>query len=772
MATTFRNSSHWGAFLAEVEKGRIIGVKPFEEDPDPSPMLDAIPASVHARSRVTRPMVREGWLKSGGGVNGGAGEGRGAEPFVAVSWERALELISDELSRVKETYTNEAIFGGSYGWASAGIFHYARTQLRRFLFAFGGCVDQAANYSFGTAIAFVPHIVGDLKCVTGPMTTWAAVAKHTEMLVLFGGINPKNTQVARGGCVAHARLPFLRDVAGAGVDVVNISPCRDDVPEFMNPHWVPVAPNTDTALMLALSHTLIVEDLHDTAFLDSHCNGFEQVHAYIIGKTDGQPKDADWAANITGIDADTIRDLARRMASKRTLVSAAWSLQRADHGEQTYWALILLASVLGQIGLPGGGFTFGYGSSGGLGDVDMLFNPPSLSGGANPINFAIPCARIADALLEPGKVIDYNGKKVTYPDIKMIYWAGGNPFHHHQDLNRLLMGWQKPETIIVHEPWWTATARHADIVLPATTTLERDDIGSNGRDPYLVVMEKAIEPVGEARNDFDILRDLSRRLGIEETFTEGRNADEWLRFLYESCRQGAQTNQVAMPDFDTFWDEGWFQIPPKDADFTLFTEFRADPKANKLRTRSGKVELYSERIAKMGYEDCPPQPTWLEPAEWLGAKTVEKYPLHMVSSQPKTRLHSQLDYGPVSGDEKIAGREPIAINPADATLRDIEDGDLVRVFNDRGACLAGALVTENVRAGVVRLYTGAWYDPIDGGKPGSLDRHGNPNVLTLDKGTSSLGQGPSAQTALVDVEKHTRPAPDVSVFVPPQETTL
>ncbi|MBT5049487.1 MAG: molybdopterin-dependent oxidoreductase [Rhodospirillaceae bacterium] len=764
MATKFRNSSHWGAFLAEVEDGRLTGIQPFEHDPDPSPMLKAIPESVHAPSRVTQPMVREGWLKNGPG----SGKGRGAEPFVPVSWEKALELVSGELSRVKETYSNEAIFGGSYGWASAGIFHYARTQLRRFLFAFGGCVDQATNYSFGTATAFVPHIVGDLKSVTGPMTTWGAVAKHSEMLILFGGANPKNTQVARGGCVAHARLPSLQQVAEAGVDVVNVSPCRDDTPDFLNPQWVPVRPNTDAALMLALAHTLIVEDLHDSAFLESHCAGFERVGPYLMGEIDGQPKDADWGAAITGIDADTIRDLARRMGAKRTLVSAAWSLQRADHGEMTYWSLILLASVLGHIGLPGGGFTFGYGSSGGMGDADVLFNPPSLSGGKNPINYAIPAARIADALMEPGKVIDFNGKKITYPDIKLIYWAGGNPFHHHQDLNRFLEGWQKPDTIIVHEPWWTATARHADIVLPATTTLERNDIGSNGRDPYLSVMEKAIEPVGEARNDFDILSDLSRQLGCEEEFTEGRDEDEWLRFLYESCRQGAQTNEVSMPDFDSFWKQGWFRIPDKEEDFTMFTEFRSDPVAKKLRTKSGKVELYSDKIAKFDYDDCPPHATWIEPAEWLGSHKAAKFPLHMISSQPKTRLHSQMDCGPVAGSTKVAGREPVAINPEDAAARGISDGDLVRLFNDRGACLAGAVVTGDLMPGAIRLYTGAWYDPVDGGKPGSLDRHGNPNMLTLDKGTSKLGQGPSAQTALVEIELYKEDAPDVSVFEAPE----
>ena len=280
-------------------------------------------------------------------------------------------------------------------------------------------------------------------------------------------------------------------------------------------------------------------------------------------------------------------------------------------------------------------------------------------------------------------------------------------------------------------------------------------------------MEKAIEPVGEARNDFDILSDLSRRLGCEEAFTEGRDENEWLRFLYNSCRQGAQTNEVAMPDFDSFWKQGWFEIPKKDEDFTLYTEFRADPKANKLRTRSGRVELYSERIAKMGYDDCPPLPTWIEPAEWLGAEKAAQYPLHMISSQPKTRLHSQMDCGPVAGAEKIAGREPVSINSEDAASRGISDGDLVRLFNDRGACLAGALVTDDVRPGAIRLYTGAWYDPVEAGKIGSLDRHGNPNMLTLDKGTSKLGQGPAAQTALVQVELYEGAAPAVSVFDPP-----
>jgi len=761
----FRNQSHWGAFWAEVEDGRVVGVSPFEHDPNPSPLIDSIPGATHSENRVTAPMVRKGWLENG---PTGTGEGRGREPFVRVSWDKAYELVADELSRVKSEHGNESILGGSYGWSSAGIFHYARTQVRRFLFSFGGCTDQSANYSFGSATFFVPHIVGNLQSVTGPNTSWSAIHNNADLVVFFGGVNTGNGQVARGGSVAHAIVPWLKKITDKGIDVVNVSPCRDDVPDFMAADWIAVAPNTDTALMLALAHTLISEGLHDAAFLDRYCAGFDRVLPYLMGESDGQTKDADWAAHITGIEADRIRALARRMAAGRTFMSATWSLQRGDHGEMPYWALILLASALGQIGLPGGGFAFGHGSTGGMGEERPLFNPPSLSMGRNPVNFAIPAARLTDALSLPGEEIDHNGKKITYPDIRLVYWAGGNPFHHHQDLNRLVRAWRRPDTVIVHEPWWTAAARHADIVLPATTTLERNDIGAAGRDPYLTKMEKAIDPVGEAKNDYDIFSELSRRLGCEETYTEGRGEEGWLRFLYESCRNGALHNEAPMPDFDTFWEEGHYRIPAREAEYTLFQEFRADPVKAKLRTPSGRIELYSEKIEGFGYDDCPPHATWLEPAEWLGSEMAVDYPLHMISSQPTTRLHSQMDGQGVAAASKIAGREPVYMSPQDAAARGISHGDLVRVFNGRGACLAGANVTEDMRPGVIRLMTGAWYSPEQPGSDATTCLHGNPNMLTLDKGTSKLSQAPIAQTALVQIEKYEAEAAPVKIFEPPE----
>ncbi|HVC51425.1 MAG TPA: molybdopterin-dependent oxidoreductase [Stellaceae bacterium] len=136
-----RNHSHWGAFNAVVEDGRVVGVTPFELDPDPSRLIEAIPAAVHSEMRVARPMVREGWLARGPG----SGAGRGRERFVPVKWERALDLVAGEIKRVRREHGDTAIMGGSQGWSSAGLFHEARVQLPRFLAAGGGFVGCATT---------------------------------------------------------------------------------------------------------------------------------------------------------------------------------------------------------------------------------------------------------------------------------------------------------------------------------------------------------------------------------------------------------------------------------------------------------------------------------------------------------------------------------------------------------------------------------------------------------------------------------------------------
>jgi biotin/methionine sulfoxide reductase len=759
-----RHSSHWGAFDALVRDGRLVGVAPFERDAHPSPIIDSIPDALYGETRIPSPMLRRGWLEGGPGAST---RGRGREPFVAVGWDEALDRVAAELARVRRDHGPASIFGGSYGWSSAGRFHHAKTQLHRFLARLGGFTDQVFTYSNAAGYAALPYLLGDRSLARGPFTSWDSIAAECDLFVSFGGLGLKNTQVEPGGLGEHATHRWLHRLRESRVRFVSVTPLRDDTASFLDAQWIAPRPGTDVALMLGVAHTLVDEGRHDRAFLASHCVGYERFERYLLGESDGLAKSAEWAAAVCEVDAGTIRDLARRMALGRTMIGTAYALQRAEHGEQVYWMTVTLAAMLGQIGTPGGGCGFGYGSMHGYGNPVTRFPVPAMPTLGNPAASAIPVARISDMLLHPGEAYEFNGERHRYPHVRLVYWCGGNPFHHHQDLNRLLRAWRRPETVVVQDIWWTATARHADIVLPATTTLERNDIGASSRDRFIMAMQQAVSPVGDARNDFDIFADLAARLGFRQAFTEGRDERQWLRHLYEVSRQQGARHGITLPDFETFWARGYVEVDEPAEPFVLFADFHRDPVAHPLGTPSGKVELFSETVAGFGYDDCPGHAVWLEPEEWLGGERAARFALHLISSQPQHKLHAQLDQGRVSRAAKVNGREPLTLNPQDAAARGIADGDVVRVYNDRGATLAAAVLSPDVRRGVVRLATGAWYDPDVPGGDGALDKHGNPNVLTRDVGTSRLAQGPVAHSALVEVARFDGEPPPVTAFTPP-----
>jgi biotin/methionine sulfoxide reductase len=758
-------STHWGTYYAEVQDGKLTGVRDYPQDPDPAEIGPGIVDMVDHPTRIGRPMIRKGFLAD---RKDSDRTGRGREPFVAVPWDEALDIAAAELKRVRETHGNGSIFGGSYGWASAGRFHHAQSQVHRFLNCMGGYVRHTDNYSYAAVNNLSPHVVGPFSSlVLDRATSWDSIVNHTGLMVMFGGLPVKNAQITSGGVGRHTMPSALRAAKARGAEFVSISPIRADTMPEIEAEWLAPRPNTDTAVMLGLAHTLVTENLCDRGFLARYTVGFERFLPYLMGERDGQPKDADWAAGISGLDAETLRKLARRMAATRTMISVAWSLQRSDHGEMPCWMAIVLAAMLGQVGLPGGGFGIGYGSENGIGNPVRLFRFPALPQGENPVATKIPVARISDALLHPGEPYDFNGEKLTYPDLRLVYWSGGNPFHHHQDLNRLVRAFQRPETIIVNEIWWTQMARHADIVFPATTVLERDDISMTHWEPLIVAMRQAVQPVGDARDDYTTFSGLARRLGFEAQFTEGRTSDDWVQHLWDQARQRAAEAGFELPSLEELREQETISLPPPEREAVLLEEFRSDPQAHPLTTPSGRIEIFSERIASFGYEGNPGHPVWAEPYEWLGGASAKTWPLHLISNQPRTRLHSQFDPGRVSQASKIKGREPMVMHPADAAARGIADGDVVRVFNARGACLAGVMVSDEVMRGVVQLSTGAWYDPEEPGVEGSLCKHGNPNVLTRDRGTSRIGQGPSAHTTLVEVEKFEGTPPPVTAFDPP-----
>lgn len=756
------HSSHWGVFSARMVDGQLE-VKPHPDDPDPNGIIDNFPASLNHQARIAQPMVRRGWLEDGPGPD----DRRGRDEFVAVSWETALDLLAAELRRVRDGAGPGAIFGGSYGWASAGRFHHAQSQIHRFLnIACGGYVGSVTSYSSGASQVLIPHIMGDYEGLTKRNVTWDQVAEHTDIVLAFGGMALKNAMVAGGGVSRHVERGAMQRAAERGCEFVLASPLRADLPDEVSATWLPCTPGSDTALMMALVHTLVVQKKHDQAFLDRFTTGWPVFERYLLGETDEQPKDAKWAAPITGIAAEDIIALARRLSGKRALIVVAHALQRAKHGEQPVWMGMVLSAALGQIGLPGGGYAYALGAIAYYGrrtnDVPM----PTFPQGRNPIRDYIPVARIADMLLHPGETYRFNGETRTYPTIKLVYWAGGNPFHHHQDLNRLRRAFAQVDTLVVNESAWTATARHADIVLPATMTLEREDIGASSNDPLLVPMQAVDAPYGQARDDYAIFADLSERLGVSQAFTEGRTAREWLVHLYEPTRQALAEKGLPAPNFDAFFESEGLVLPQKPDDGGYLRAFREVPKTHPLKTPSGRLEIHSETIASFGEADCPGHPTWLGQPYQASSDT----PYVLISNQPRTRLHSQLDFGGHSSAAKHRGREVLTMHPQDAATDGFAEGDIVKLSNARGACLAAVRLSDGIRRGVVQLPTGAWYDPEDPTEEKPLCVHGNPNVLTRDIGTSALAQGCTGQLTTVRIERFDGPPPKLQAFEPPGKT--
>lgn len=777
-------AAHWGPLVVNVDSsGKVTSSRPAVPAKLENPLQTVVADQIYNKVRIKQPMVRKGFLDNLDNVTQPDGK-RGDDEFVPISWKEAYDLIEKQLRRVREAYGADGIFAGSYGWRSSGVLHKAFTLLQRFMTLSGGYVGHLGDYSTGAAQVIMPHVMGTVEVYEQP-TSWEVVLRESKVVVIWSANIANSSQIAWSASDCQGR-DYLLKLKESGIKVITIDPTLSETAEILGDacEWIPVNPTTDVPLMLGICHELIANDWHDKAFLEKYCVGADIVADYIHGKEDGIAKTPEWAAEICGVSAEKIRELAKLFHENRTMFMAGWAMQRQHHGEQTHWMLVTLAAFLGQIGLPGGGFGLSYHySNGGVperkaGVLPNIGITPSSGSSANnkdwlltATELSFPVARISDALHNPGAQYPYNGQTRTYPHIRLIWWCGGNPFHHHQDLNRLRKGWQKPEVIIVSEPYWTATAKHADIVLPATTSYERNDLTMTGdySNMHIVPMKKVVEPQGEAKDDYEVFAELSRRFGVEAEFTEGRGEMGWLAHLYGQAEAAARQQRIPMPRFRQFWDENKVYENPiseRGVEWVRYADFRKDPVLNPLGTPSGKIELFSKTIEAMNYEDCRGHASWLPPVEYLG-NAPEEYPLHMVTPHSHYRLHSQLNQTSLREQYAIANREPVWIHPEDAQARDIADGDLVRIYNGRGQVLAGAVVTERVAKRVLALHEGAWYDPADG-SDNALCKNGCGNVLAIDRGTSSLAQGNTGQTAVVNIEKYSGEAPELTAFTPPK----
>lgn len=527
-----QSGSHFGAFEAKVMNGEWVATRPFKHDKYPCDMLNAVREVVYNPSRVRYPMVRLDWLRQ---REKSDRRQRGDNRFVRVSWDRALDLFYEELERVQKTYGSSGVFTGLADWQMVGKYHKAGGAMDRGLGLHGSYVTTVGDYSAAAAQVILPHVIGSLE-VYEQQTSLPLVIEHSQTIVLWGCDPIKNLQIEFlvPDHDAFGYWAQIKEAVKQGkIRVISVDPVRSKTQNYLNCEQLSLRPQTDVALMLGVAHTLYVEKRYDVNFINDYTVGFEQFLPYLLGTTDKQPKDAQWAAEICGLSAENIRDFARVLVNGRTQFMGGWCVQRMHHGEQYPWMLVVLASMVGQIGLPGGGVGFGWHYNGGgtvtsagpvLSGLGSIANPPAAKykpdfRGASE---HIPTSRIVDCLLAPGKKIAFNGETLIYPDIKMAIYSAANPFHAQQDRNRMIEAWEKLETVVVLDHQWTASCRFADIVLPVTTRFERNDIEQFGThsNKGLMALHQVVKPQFEARHDFDIFAGLCKRFDREAAYRE------------------------------------------------------------------------------------------------------------------------------------------------------------------------------------------------------------------------------------------------------------
>ena len=680
------------------ELGKIERLDPVEFDKAPSLQLQAIAQQPYNAARIRYPMVRKSYLEKGYKAGG---KGRGSEPFVRVTWDKALELVASELKRVREKYGSVSIYGGSYGWMSAGNLGSARNLMQRVLNLNGGFTGHYGDYSTGCAQVILPYVIGS-NGVYEQQTAWEVLAEKCELLVMWGA-DPTVTNDIDWVTTIHENAEGMEMVKNAGVPVIAVNPLKPDAAEYFgkNCEWIAPKPGTDVAMMIAMAHELESSGKVDREFIRKFTVGYDKFIAYVLGKTDGVAKTPAWAEKICGVKADAIKRLAHLMREKRSMLMGGWGIQRAQHGEQVHWMMVALAAMCGHIGQPGGGFGFSYHYSNGGAATTMA---PALGGiSANPKGGSEGLSWVGESL-------------ATIP-----------------------------------------LARFADIVLPACTSLERVDITSIGSYSNLgyVAMQQAIEPQYESHSDFWIYRELSKKMGFEKEFTEGLDEMGWIRRFYENAAKEARVNGLEMPSFEEFWARGYVLFPvDQDARrYNYLGDFRHNPIVNPLGTESGKIEIFSKKIESYKYDDCPAHPTWMEPTEWLGAKMAEEYPFALLTSKSRYRLHSQLDSTASNLFANVEDREPVWIHPDAAKKLGLKSSDVAKVTSRRGSVLAGVIVTDRIRPDTVVIHHGGWYSPEEPGEEGSLDVHGCDNVLTIDIPSSKLSCGNVANSTQVKIER-------------------
>lgn len=686
---------------------------------------------------------------------------RGEGKFERISWEEAIQTIADKLKYTIETYGNEAIF---INYAT-GMYASMGKPSNRLLALLGGYINQGADYSTHMLQVVMPYMFGsdpEKGSVFSPYdninaSSLSEAELHSDLVVMFGN-SPAETRM--GGANAVWDFARVREaVVGRGGKIVNIDYRLNETSSGHSDEWLPIRTGTDAALCAALVHEFIVDGKTDEEFLEKYCVGWDEktmptsakgknlsYKAYVMGEGyDKVEKTPEWAAEITQIPAEKIRGLAADLENAEApFVTQGWGPQRHTNGEETTRAICMVPIALGKIGLPG--------TNTGQREAE----PPTYLVGSidgtvpNPIATTLPVYQFVNAIDHGHEMTATNagitGSDKLGSDIKFLWnYAGNCLTNQHGDINYthdILVDETKCEFILVWDTVMTDSAKYADLLLPDAMRSEQLNMQTQGYSEYytsVIVGGPAQEPPGECRSSYDVCADIAEAMGIREKFTEGRTHDEWRQYLYE---QGAAADKD-MPSWEEILMQGIYK---RACDPAIGLEaFRKDPVKNPLGTPSGKIEIYSETLAKLNEtweleegDEIHPIPDFHGGFQGYGEVT-EEYPLYCSGFHHKSRTHSS--FGFIEELEQAA-RQQVWINPKDAEERGVNNGDRVSVKSPAGEITIEARVTNRIIPGTIGIPQGAWHDAdMDGNR---VDKGGCVNTLTTYKPTPlAKGNGPS-----------------------------
>lgn len=664
---------------------------------------------------------------------------RGSGKFRKVSWEEAISYITREWIRIRDTYGPESRYV-NYGWGVSALVT-PLGMIKRLLALDGGYLDYYNSYSTACINYTLPYIYG---------TKYAGNSLEelcNSKLIILWGHNPAETRF-------DTCMFYLREAKKRGIPIICVDPRYHDTARLLDAEWIPLKPTTDAAFFDAMAYVIITNGLYDKHFIETYCQGFthetmpygyqdeEDYFSYVLGKRDGCPKTPGWAEEITGVPAKIIESLAVRYATtKPAALIQGYGAQRNANGEQTVRGSIMLACLTGNVGISGGW----------SGASHTVVNPPAphMPKVENPYKAQIPVFCWTKAIedgVHMGKEDGVKGVDHLKSNIKMIFNLAGNMLiNQHSDINKtmeILKDTTKCECIVCSDLFMTPSAKFADIILPGISFLEMNNITTPWEiGNFIGYNNKVVEPYAEGKCEYDWIKEIARNIGLYDEFTEGHETvDDWLESRYNVLRKEVPY----LPTYEEFQKAGIYRYQNWPS-HVAFSEQIQDMENHPFQTPSGKIEIFSTQLFDLGqHEKIPGIPKYVEAIDGPADECRKKYPLQLIGYHTKRRCHSIHDNNP---DMELLDPQMVHMHIEDADQRDIKNGQMVRIYNDRGCIMMKARVSNHIMKGVVAIAQGAWYTPDKNG----VDRRGNVNILTSLTPTP-LAKGNPQHTNLVQIE--------------------